>query len=124
MEGSKRRVVSGSVVVPAGNSNRNQAGAADFAPTTPTIPAPGRQAEPGPASNTNLAPPAQRKRRCPSSSAILLDTATLTDIRRVEASGAAAASPLALERAAAALRARADWLDAQSRTMRARAQAK
>ncbi len=54
----------------------------------------------------------------------LLDTATLTDIRRLETSGAVAASPQALERAAAALRARADWLDGQSRAMRAKAQAK
>jgi hypothetical protein len=54
----------------------------------------------------------------------LLDTATLTDIRRLETSGAAVGSPQALERAAAALRARAEWLDAQSRTMRAKAQAK
>lgn len=54
----------------------------------------------------------------------LLDTATLTDIRRLETSGAAIGSPQALERAAAALRARADWLDAQSRAMRSRAQAK
>jgi hypothetical protein len=51
----------------------------------------------------------------------LLDTAALTDIRRLETSGAGLASPQALERAAAALKARADWLDGQSRAMRARA---
>ena len=52
----------------------------------------------------------------------MLDTAALTDIRRLETTGAGAASPQALERAAAALSARADWLDAQSRAMRAKAQ--
>jgi hypothetical protein len=54
----------------------------------------------------------------------LLDQATLTDIRRLETAGAAGGSPQALERAASALRARADWLDAQSRAMRAKARAK
>ena len=53
----------------------------------------------------------------------MLDTAALTDIRRLETSGAGAASPQTLERAAAALKARADWLEAQSRAMRAKAQA-
>jgi len=48
----------------------------------------------------------------------------VTDIRRLETTGAGGGSPQALERAAAALRARADWLDAQSRTMRAKARAK
>ena len=52
----------------------------------------------------------------------MLDTAALTDIRRLETSGAGAASPQTLERAAAALKTRADWLDAQSRAMRAKAQ--
>ncbi len=53
----------------------------------------------------------------------MLDTAALTDIRRLETSGAGAASPQTLDRAAAALKTRADWLDAQSRAMRAKAQA-
>ena len=51
----------------------------------------------------------------------LLDTATLADIRKLEATGAGPASPQALDRAATALRARADWLEAQARAMRARA---
>jgi hypothetical protein len=54
----------------------------------------------------------------------LLDTATLTDLRRIEAAGGGASSAQALERASTALRARADWLDGQSRAMRARARAK
>ncbi len=51
----------------------------------------------------------------------LLDTGTLADIRKLEATGAGPASPQALDRAATALRARADWLEAQARAMRARA---
>jgi hypothetical protein len=51
----------------------------------------------------------------------LLDTAALTDLRRLETSGAGLASPQTLERAVTALKARADWLDAQSRAMRAKA---
>jgi hypothetical protein len=54
----------------------------------------------------------------------LLDTATLTDLRRIEATGRGLTSAQALERASTALRARADWLDGQSRAMRARARAK
>jgi hypothetical protein len=50
----------------------------------------------------------------------LLDTGTLADIRKLEATGAGPASPQALDRAATALRARADWLEAQARAMRAR----
>jgi hypothetical protein len=50
--------------------------------------------------------------------------AALTDLRRLETAGAGTASPQALERAAAALKARADWLDGQSRAMRAKARAK
>jgi hypothetical protein len=50
----------------------------------------------------------------------LLDTASLADIRRLEARGASGA-PQALERAAAALRARAAELDTRARQMRAQA---
>jgi len=51
----------------------------------------------------------------------LLDPATLGEIRRLEASGAPGAGVEALERAAAALRARAERLQGQSRALRARA---
>ena len=50
----------------------------------------------------------------------LLDTATLADLRRLEGHSAGT-SPQALERAAAALRARAAELDARARAMRAQA---
>jgi hypothetical protein len=113
MEGSKRRVVAGLVVAPAGNSNRTD-GASGPAP--PVAPGTSNGA-------SNLTPPPAA---APLSVQLrdLLDTTTLTDVRRLETAGAAAASPQVLERAAAALRARADWLDAQSRAMRVRAQAK
>ena len=45
------------------------------------------------------------------------DTATLADIRRLEGTGASG-SLQAIERAAAALRARADELDARAKSMR------
>jgi hypothetical protein len=48
----------------------------------------------------------------------LLDPATVADIRRLEGAKGPAASVQALERAVAALRARADTLDGQARTMR------
>jgi len=103
MEGSKRRVASSSGADVAGNSSRSPRGAADITQSPSAPPA--------------TAPLSSQLRE-------LLDTATLTDVRRLETAGTAGASPQALERAAAALRARADWLDAQSRAMRARAHAK
>jgi hypothetical protein len=48
----------------------------------------------------------------------LLDPATVADIRRLEGAKGPTASVQALERAVAALRARADTLDGQARTMR------
>jgi hypothetical protein len=53
----------------------------------------------------------------------LLDPATVADIRRLEGTKAPAGSVPALERAVAALRARADSLDAAARAMRASARA-
>jgi hypothetical protein len=50
----------------------------------------------------------------------LVDTATLADLRRLEGRSAGS-SPQALERAAAALRARAGELDARARAMRTQA---
>src|SRR4051794_10510191 len=120
MEGSKRRVVSSAAVASSGSSNRTQAGAADLAPQSPVAPTAG--ANTSNTSNAGLAPAAT----APLSVQLrdLLDTATLTDVRRLETTAGAAASPQALDRASIALRARADWLDAQSRAMRARSQAK
>jgi hypothetical protein len=48
----------------------------------------------------------------------LLDPATVADIRRLEGAKGPTASVQALERAVEALRARADTLDGQARTMR------
>jgi hypothetical protein len=101
MEGSKRRVASGTG-------------------TGTTLPTPMGATTPGlgprlTGDATISAPPPLRDQ---------LDTATLMEIRRLETSGATVGSATALERAAAALRARADWLDAQSRAMRAKAHAK
>jgi len=123
MEGSKRRVVSSSgAVVSASASNKNQgAGATSDVPSSPGALAP---TAPPTSNTTNSGLPERSSPPLSVQLRDLLDTATLTDVRRVEAAGAAAASPQALERAAAALRARADWLDGQSRAMRARAQAK
>ena len=119
MEGSKRRVASSAgptATLPAisGNQGVNTGsspskGSADAAgPLTPSTPNPG--------ANAGASAPLSTQLRD------LLDTATLTDIRRLEMAGAGAGSPQALERAAAALRARADWLDGQSRAMRTKAQ--
>jgi len=51
----------------------------------------------------------------------LLDTGALADLRRLESRGPTALSPQALERAAAALRARAADLDARAHVMRSQA---
>ena len=68
---------------------------------------------PGPVTSSTIPTPATTG-SAPLSTQLrdLLDPATLTDIRRLETTGTAGGSPQALERAAAALRARADWLDA------------
>jgi hypothetical protein len=124
MEGSKRRVASvatssssapGPSAVPIAVPPSN-----GFAPRTSDIP--GSSSSSTQTTNTSFPP----NTSTPLSVQLrdLLDTATLTDIRRLETSGSTVGSPQALERAAAALRARADWLDGQSRTMRAKAQAK
>jgi hypothetical protein len=119
MEGSKRRVASAAGTGAAAGLGANAGGQnvtgknspTDFAPTSVT-PA----ATPSSPERVATAPLSVQLRD-------MLDTAALTDIRRLETSGAGAASPQTLERAAAALKARADWLEAQSRAMRAKAQA-
>jgi len=113
MEGSKRRVASA---------------AAAGGPQVPGVNTSGQSA-PGKISTDSLTPAATtnapERAAAPLSVQLrdMLDTAALTDIRRLETSGAGAASPQTLERAAAALKTRADWLEAQSRAMRAKAQA-
>jgi len=128
MEGSKRRIAGGSGTAFGSNSNngRNNQGVATDTPTSggPAAGSTGFTSPPStPTTNTTNG---AEKASAPLSVQLreLLDTAALSDVRRLEAGGVASASPPALERAAAALRARADWLDAQSRTMRARAHTK
>ena len=133
MEGSKRRIANsaggstlpgptqnagGQNVTGNGGNKTNDSPAAT--PATP--PTPGSLSGAAPPTNSN--PTASAPLSSVQQLRDLLDTATLTDLRRLEASGAGGGSPQALERAAAALRARADWLDAQSRAMREKAQAK
>jgi len=125
MEGSKRRVASSSgaaAVLTSGNSNRGQNSInSDTTPITPAVPGASQGVAPPPPAAIQTPIPTVL---LPAQLRDLLDTATLTDIRRLETAGANAVSPQALERAAAALRARAEWLDAQSRAMRAKSRAK
>ena len=129
MEGSKRRVASG-----AGTASGNAAGGGAAMPISSPPVSPrndsGAGITPGMSSsganNTGNGNSLTPSGSAPLSTQLrdLLDTATLTDIRRLETSAATIGSAQALERAATALRARADWLDAQSRAMRSRARAK
>jgi len=135
MEGSKRRVAS----APTTTAAREAPPVPGAGPVAPTggrgndgangvinTPAPGGTGTNAPPS---VAPPPPTGGPLPVATAPplsgqlrdLLDTATLADIRKLEAAGGGPASPQVLDRAAAALRARADWLEAQSRAMRARA---
>jgi hypothetical protein len=132
MEGSKRRIASGSGTSTSLVTN-GQGRASDASPVMPPVPPTNLSGSSGsaPGGNASTAAGAGAIGPTPIGSTPvstqlrdLLDTATLTDIRRLEASGAGGGSPPALERAAAALRARADWLDGQSRAMRAKAHAK
>lgn len=114
MEGSKRRVASaaaaGTAPVPGQNAGGQSIAGAKPATSDSLTPAATTNPE------RTAAPLSVQLRD-------MLDTAALTDIRRLETSGASAASPQTLERAAAALKSRADWLEAQSRAMRVKAQA-
>jgi hypothetical protein len=119
MEGSKRRIASsaGGVMTPAGAGMPGSGASAGASPSRTDTLAPGIS-PPQTMSAAGSAPPLSTQLRD------LLDAATLTDVRRIETAGTGGGSPQALERAAAALRARADWLDGQSRAMRAKAHAK
>ena len=119
MEGSKRRIANSAGSPAPGGQNNNTSDKTNIGmggSSSPIVPG---STGAGPLVNTAAggAPLSAQLRD-------LLDTATLTDLRRVEATSGGAASAQALERAAASLRARADWLDGQSRAMRAKAQAK
>jgi hypothetical protein len=116
MEGSKRRIANSAGAAVPGNQNISGADKSNPGGSSNPI-QPGAMGA-GPIINTAAggAPVSAQLRD-------LLDTATLTDLRRVDGTSGAA-SAQALERASASLRARADWLDGQSRAMRAKAQAK
>jgi hypothetical protein len=118
MEGSKRRVASGAVTgtgpVPSVNTGGQNAGGKGSISSDVASPSLTPAATPSAPERAAAAPLSAQLRD-------MLDTAALTDIRRLETSGAGAASPQTLERAAAALKTRADWLEAQSRAMRAKA---
>ena len=120
MEGSKRRVASASTITTTGEAVPGIASGPPRSPSTGnTISGAGNSqdvrpemAGPSPVVTTTSLSVQLRA---------LLDTGTLAEFRKLEATGAGPASPQALERAATALRARADWLDEQARAMRARA---
>jgi hypothetical protein len=129
LEGSKRRVVS----IPATDS-AGHAAAPVAAPTgnPQTIDRPGVTG--GASTGTSAAAPSAGSTpptplTGPSPTALslelrdLLDPGTVADIRRLEGAKSSAASVQALERAVAALRARASTLDGQARAMRQTARA-
>jgi hypothetical protein len=130
LEGSKRRVVTISAADSAGHTS--------FAPQSPTsnsgpqppVERPGVGVTGSPASTGNNAattsagstPPTPLTGPPPTALSLelrdLLDPATVADIRRLEGAKPQAASVQVLERAVAALRARAAALDGQARAMR------
>jgi hypothetical protein len=129
LEGSKRRVVSiaatdssgrsPSVAVPPGSGTQPPGDRPGGSLTsTPT----GSSGPQSAATLTGSAPPTPLTGPPPTALSLelrdLLDPATVADIRRLEGAKSQAASVQALERAVAALRARADALDGQARAMR------
>jgi hypothetical protein len=139
MEGSKRRVASASTTTTIRESAGGVAPPAPGRGNAADVPGPGGQGTSGPvvsggntSGNTSTPSPVAPQVPAPPTPVVtatslsvqlrdLLDTATLADIRKLEATGAGPASPQALDRAATALRARADWLEEQARSMRTRA---
>jgi hypothetical protein len=146
IEGSKRRVIAGATT--PHNSNNDSIGtttppsggnaSGTFTPTPPSsmAGAPGPTSTPVVGQTTggsrgSVAPPAAPTPAGGSGAADgtplsvqlrdVLDPATLGELRRLESSGAPRAGVEALERAAAALKARADKLQAQSQSLRAHA---
>ncbi len=131
LEGSKRRVMS----IAAADSAGHPTPSASPTSTGPQAPADRPSAglttssTPGSTSATQStapaagsAPPTPLTGPPPTALSLelrdLLDPATVADIRRLEGTKSQASSVQALERAVAALRARADALDGQARAMR------
>ena len=131
LEGSKRRVVS----IPAADSGGHAAAPMALPTGNPqTADHPTLTVTGGASTGTGAAPPSAGSTpptplTGPPPTALslelrdLLDPATVADIRRLEGAKSPAASVQALERAVAALRARAATLDGQARAMRQTARA-
>ena len=131
LEGSKRRVMSIAATDSAGRSTPSTP-STSTSPTTPvdrpggsltTSSTPGVTSAPqATATPAGSAPPTPLTGPAPTALSLelrdLLDPATVADIRRLEGTKSQASSVQALERAVAALRARADALGGQERAMR------
>ena len=125
LEGSKRHVMT----IPAGDSSGKSTSPAAPSSSPPPIDRPGvslttsgASAPQTVATPAGSAPPTPLTGPPPTSLSLelrdLLDPATVADIRRVEGTKSQASSVQALQRAVAALRARAAALDDQARAMR------
>jgi hypothetical protein len=150
IEGSKRRVIAGAATTHAPSSTSDSSGpnpptinpgiggasGATFTPGMTGSTAPGGGSTPVQTTTGGargaVAPPAAPTPSGGSSAGDngtplsvqlrdVLDPATLGELRRLESSGAPRAGVEAMERAAAALKARADKLQAQSQSLRAHA---
>jgi hypothetical protein len=125
LEGSKRRVAS--IAAPSGTPATSGSAASPNPPLTaggtPSTVTLSPTASPSPVPVTGVTAASAASTSLSLELRDLLDPATLADIRRLEGTGAKAptGSLEALERAVAALRARADTLDAAARAMRASA---
>ena len=132
LEGSKRRVMSIAATDNSGHSAAPSASPTGSVPQTPTerpggslttstTPASGA-ATPSAGSPAGSAPPTPLTGPAPTALSLelrdLLDPATVADIRHLESTKSQTSSVQALERAVAALRARADALALQARAMR------
>jgi hypothetical protein len=120
MEGSRRRLASAATTTTSLGGGRGatdtERGSGPTAIDSPSVastnPSPGTGATAAPGSPAPVLSGLSLQFRD------LLDTATLADIRRLEGTGTATGTSQALLKAAAALRARADELDARAKGMR------
>ena len=130
LEGSKRRVVSIPGADSSGRSTPSPMPAGSSSPPGADRPGPGLTSTTTPANSSTQSsaaqpgslPPTPLTGPPPTALSLelrdLLDPATVADIRRLEGIKSQVSSVQALERAVAALRARADALDRQARAMR------
>ena len=127
LEGSKRRVAG--IASPSTGTRTPTAGNGASGGSSPTFtpPSTGPQTLSGSPTPSSPVPVTSGTSASPATLAVelrdLLDPTTVADIRRLEGTKAPAGSVPALERAVAALRARADSLDTAARAMRASARA-